>query len=214
MTMKRAPANISKNKRPTAKLIVSTASRSKKLEAFTQKLTFNPDAKIPMHGMPFITKGKSRFSFWCVPASGGYSAGWPIGSIMAGFYMRCIEEHGEGDAGSWLGNILMAFVERMHEAGFSSDEFANLKSPELNALKGQILGFAKELEYVLGRSLNEKKSSTINFDAEKMLAKANSGLDLDEAAYNEYLIARMRADRAIDIANEKKDAVKGIDVMS
>lgn len=128
--------------------------------------------------------------------------------------MRCIEEHGEGEGGSWLGSILMAFVERMHDAGFSSDEFANLKSPELSALKGQIFGFARELEHVLDRSLKEKKSSTINFDAEKMLAKANSGLDLDEVAYNDYLIARMKADRAIDIANKKKDAVKGIDVMS
>lgn len=133
------------------------------------QLRFRPEEK-PGASMrlPFVggRRAAGGFSFWNVPATGGYGGGCKTGEALAGIYLKHLRDHGGASFG-----VLQVIARDMFDCDLPESRF------------GQVVGFFSTLDAwlaaaakVLGGNLD-----TANNDA--MLTKANDGLNFDEAAY-------------------------------
>lgn len=139
------------------------------------KLKFNNRKKLPCHRLPFVGKADDNrigLSWWNVPKAGGYSGGNQTGQSLAYIYMQYLRANPEN-----TGGILQHIVLDMFDAGESRG------TPEMNALRGQVVGFCYLLERWLVGSAVHLGSRLDSIDEKTLLEAANNGLNFDNDAY-------------------------------
>lgn len=145
-----------------------------------QILAFHPELKIPEHRLPFVGKehveGKS-FSFWNVPAKGGYHGGVETGKALAVMFLKHRRESESDPSGTVLGWMVQCWMERIASGDIKGG------GPEFESLRGQMVGFMGVISGwvdVAARELGSNLDKTTN---EALLNQANGGLNFDEEAF-------------------------------
>lgn len=203
--------------KPARKIAAATPKRASKPRQTTPAESVNlgqtpfhfrydPDAKKPIHGCPFVHKTSDAGpqapggTFWCVPATGGYDPGWRIGHIMGAFYLRAISDKRGGlrSGGSWLGFILEDLFARIAEATGEQARYS---------LRGQLLGFVEIIERAAAAGANNHPASFTTFDADEALRLAEAGLVMDEERWTRLQLRLHRV-------QEELRTFPGADLMS
>lgn len=182
------------------------------------KFRYDPEAKIPLHGCPFMRKGgksDGTASFWAVPAAGGYESGWRIGRIMGGFYLRAITSpNGMMGGGSWLSAIIGDLFVRLHAEAEASgapnsggDRFHYKNSEAYHSLRGQLFGFLEIVEMAAATGASARPDSFTRFDTENALRLADMGLTVDA---DKWFRLRSRLHKA----QQEMDAFPGAELLN
>ena len=146
-------------------------------------LAFRPKLKIAVHRLPFVGKEHTEdnsFSFWNVPAKGGYMGGRTTGAAIAGMYLKHIRERDGDCCGPYLGWMVLAWMERLSSGDIKQG------SPEYESLHGQMAGCMSELSRCLVAAARVLGSSLDDTTNEALLATANRGIGFDTEAFFEY----------------------------
>ncbi len=146
-------------------------------------LAFHNEKPILVHRLPFVgnehTEDKS-FSFWNVPAKGGYSGGCETGESIAGMYLKYIRDSSDSESGMYLQWMILAWMERLASGGIQYE------SPEYTALKGQMVGFMSVISRRVVASARRLGSDLDNISYESLLDRANGGFKFDDKAFFQY----------------------------
>lgn len=139
----------------------------------TPILTFKNDEQLPIHRLPFVGPAADGIglSFWKVPKTGGYTGGCMTGKALGRIYLKNLREHGAIRGGA-LTHIVTGMLEQH-----------SLEPSEWDSLCGQIVGFMEEMEPWLAIGARNAGASLDALRHADLLAEANNGLKLDEAAY-------------------------------
>ncbi|MET4161945.1 hypothetical protein ABIE61_001794 [Marinobacterium sp. MBR-111] len=139
----------------------------------TPILKFNNRKQLPIHRLPFVGPAADGvgLSFWKVPKTGGYTGGCMTGTALGRIYLKNLREHGAIRGGA-LAHIVTGMLEQH-----------SLKPTEMGSLHGQIVGFMEALEPWLAIGARNAGASLDTLRHADLLAEANNGLNLDEAAY-------------------------------
>ena len=139
----------------------------------TSLLHFNNRRAIPLHRLPFIgpVRGRTQFSFWAVPRTGGYAGGNDVGRGLARIYLKYLKQHGRPEGLSALQWIVLDMIE---------PAAAGSLTPEQAALRGQVVGFFSELDAWLEVAAYNLEGGLEAQSDKALLALVNAGLRLDE----------------------------------
>ncbi|MEN9490120.1 MAG: hypothetical protein RJA63_569 [Pseudomonadota bacterium] len=138
-----------------------------------------PDGTCLIGRLPFIGSDHWReFSFWDVPACGGYSAGHTVGNKMALLFLKYLRRHGDTDevASLRLNWVLGDMIDRYVVLCGGNPVPTSVQNEALNSLVGQIAGFFVELSRRLIVSVDRCGHDLDRLDWIALLAEANRGL--------------------------------------
>lgn len=154
-------------------------------------LAFRPRKKKAVHRLPFVGDehtGDGSFSWWNLPATGGYRGGWKTGEAVATMYLKHLRNGGD-DSSLFLGWMVDHWMQRMDCApeGPESPDLVPLSgqligtfdSPERSALRGQMMGFMFGLNKCLKAGASFLNSNLDHISNDFLLAEANAGAGIN-----------------------------------
>lgn len=154
-------------------------------------LAFHADRSDPFERLPFVGQRsipRRNFPYWGVPASGGYFGGCHAGQAMAYLYLRYARAHGRVEDVPTLGLMLLDWLDQaLIRAG--RDELVARRPPWLEAMRGQLVGFAQVLSSWGGDAARFMGAPLDNLSDARLLELLNAGVQFDEPAYLRHLDA-------------------------
>tara|TARA_B100000749_G_scaffold280764_1_gene278485 strand:- start:323 stop:790 length:468 start_codon:yes stop_codon:yes gene_type:complete len=132
-------------------------------------LHFNNRRDLPLHRLPFIgpVRGRTQFSFWAVPRTGGYAGGNEVGRGLARIYLKYLKQYGRPEG---LGALQWIVLDMIGPAA------ASALTPEQSALRGQVVGFFSELDAWLEVAVCDLEGGLDAQSDKALLALVNAGL--------------------------------------
>lgn len=162
------------------------------------RLSFRPKKKTPIHRLPFVGSEHTEngcFSFWNLPAAGGYQGGFSTGKAVALMYLKHLRGTRQPDAdmeSAYLIWMVDAWTERMFSCLKQADSADKIPlrglligkqdTTERAALRGQMAGFLSVLSECLSGAVRTRDSSLNQYSNESLLDHANAGICFAEAS--------------------------------
>lgn len=169
-------------------------------------LSFHADRSDPFERLPFVGQRsipRRNFPYWDVPASGGYFGGCHAGRAMAYLYLRHVRSHGRSEEVPTLGLMLLDWLDQaLIRAG--QDGIVARRPPWLEAMRGQLVGFAEVLSNWGGDAARFMGAPLDNLNDAKLLELLNAGVQFDEPAYLRHLDAGMRFESAAELSKSQR----------
>jgi hypothetical protein len=148
-------------------------------------LSFHPKKTIEVHRLPFVgnehTADRS-FSFWDIPAKGGYTGGCMTGEAIAGIFLKHIRRTDSDFRTSLLGWMVFAWLERIAPGA------VNRGNMEFDSLRGQMDGFMSVISKWLDDAVHRSGSDLDEIDRDELLRQANAGFSFDMDAFLQSLV--------------------------
>lgn len=143
--------------------------------------------KSDLGNLIFAARGKAdrKSWLWCVPSTGGYVGGYRTGEAMALDFLKMLRNEQSGMPSNHLTMVVQSFAVK----------FANENGPDLcnkplaqrtasfSSLHGQYVGFFNTLSDWLQAGAKQMGNNLDSKSKADLIAKANSGLAFDEAAF-------------------------------
>lgn len=148
-------------------------------------LSFHPKKTIEVHRLPFVgnehTADRS-FSFWDIPAKGGYTGGCMTGEAIAGIFLKHIRQTDSEFRTSLLGWMVFAWLERIAPGA------VNRGNIEFDSLRGQMDGFMSVINQWLDAAVHRPDSGLDETYYDDLLRQANAGFSFDMNALLQSLV--------------------------
>ncbi len=148
-------------------------------------LSFHPKKTIEVHRLPFVGNEHTAdrlFSFWDIPAKGGYIGGCMTGEAIAGIFLKHIRQTDSEFRTSFLGWMVFAWLERI------APGTVNRGNMEFDSLRGQMDGFMSVISKLLDVAVHHPGSDLDEVDHDELLRQTNAGFSFDMNALLQSLV--------------------------